>query len=48
MSFWEDCWTTETSLAEAFPVLLRLSSFKENNIFDFVERTEEPGGSALN
>ena len=46
--FWEDCRIGETSLAEAFPLLFRLSSFKDKNISDFIVRAEESSGNFLN
>ena len=46
--FWEDCWIGETPLAEAFPLLFKLSSFKGKNILDFIVRHEGSSGGKFN
>ena len=46
--FWEDCCVGDTFLAEAFPLLFRLSSIEERNIVDFIERFEESCGNVVN
>ena len=48
IGFWEDFWIWEMSLAEVFPLLFRLSSFKGKNISDFIVRSEGSSGGEFN